>query len=290
MNSSEMADTIIALSKEFNKKEENENAVPFRECLDNTKDKFVAIKALIVPMFVLTIKRADELADAMEVRLFSIYRKRTNFRQNKWGFYDTYLVSIHVVLMFVRRCRCGGCQGKFKRDGCCADRHAGLFREARRWDANAGDVGCVCLLVQRRHGCEEYGSSCDGTFLRSFWHSADRQLLFVDGGGRRPGSCWHEWREVHDIRLGRRLCWYARAGRREAGSTRRGWCRSGVQGRPFPCRVERENGELFAAERRVRRDERSQRLRDESAPRLEQGRGGSSPRACRRRGQRPLCE
>ena len=60
---------------------------------------FVAIKALIVPMFVLTIKRADELADAMEVRLFSIYRKRTNFRQNKWGFYDTYLVSIHVVLM-----------------------------------------------------------------------------------------------------------------------------------------------------------------------------------------------
>lgn len=66
----------------------------------NIKDKFVAIKALIVPMFVLTIKRADELADAMEVRLFSIYRKRTNFRQNKWGFYDTYLVSIHVVLMF----------------------------------------------------------------------------------------------------------------------------------------------------------------------------------------------
>ena len=65
----------------------------------NIKDKLVAIKALIVPMFVLTIKRADELADAMEVRLFSIYRKRTNFRQNKWGFYDTYLVSIHVVLM-----------------------------------------------------------------------------------------------------------------------------------------------------------------------------------------------
>ena len=65
----------------------------------NIKDKFVAIKALIIPMFVLTIKRADELGDAMEVRLFSIYRKRTNFRQNKWGFYDTYLVAIHVVLM-----------------------------------------------------------------------------------------------------------------------------------------------------------------------------------------------
>lgn len=63
------------------------------------KGKFVAIKALIIPMFILTIKRADELADAMEVRLFSIYRKRTNFRQNKWGFYDTYLVAIHIALL-----------------------------------------------------------------------------------------------------------------------------------------------------------------------------------------------
>ena len=63
------------------------------------KGKFVAIKALIVPMFILTIKRADELAEAMEVRLFSIYKKRTNFRQNSWGFYDTYLVSIHIALL-----------------------------------------------------------------------------------------------------------------------------------------------------------------------------------------------
>lgn len=65
----------------------------------NIKDKLVAIKSLIIPMFVLTIKRADELAEAMEVRLFSIHKKRTNFRQNSWGFYDTYLVSIHIVLM-----------------------------------------------------------------------------------------------------------------------------------------------------------------------------------------------
>ena len=65
----------------------------------NFKNKLVAIKALIVPMFVLTIKRADGLAEAMEVRLFSIYQKRVNFRQNKWGFYDTYLVMIHLALV-----------------------------------------------------------------------------------------------------------------------------------------------------------------------------------------------
>ena len=63
------------------------------------KNKLVAVKSLIIPMFILTIKRADELADAMEVRLFSIYKKRTNFRQNSWGFYDTYLVAIHLILM-----------------------------------------------------------------------------------------------------------------------------------------------------------------------------------------------
>ena len=65
----------------------------------NIKDKLVAIKSLVIPMFVLTIKKADELAEAMEVRLFSIHNKRTNFRQNHWGFYDTYLVSIHIVLL-----------------------------------------------------------------------------------------------------------------------------------------------------------------------------------------------
>src|SRR5574344_209265 len=67
----------------------------------NLKGKFIAIKSLIVPMFVLTIKRADQLADSMEVRLFSIHKERTNFRQNKWGFYDTYLVLIHVIVLIV---------------------------------------------------------------------------------------------------------------------------------------------------------------------------------------------
>ncbi len=63
------------------------------------KDKLTAIFALIIPMFVLTIKRADNLADAMQVRLFSIYRERVNFRQNSWGLYDTYLVLIHLSLV-----------------------------------------------------------------------------------------------------------------------------------------------------------------------------------------------
>lgn len=63
------------------------------------KDKMIAIKSLIIPMFVLTIKKADDLADSMTIRLFSIYKERTNYRINKWQFYDTYLVLIHIVLL-----------------------------------------------------------------------------------------------------------------------------------------------------------------------------------------------
>ena len=49
-------------------------------------------------MFVLSFKKADDLADAMEVRLYNVNSKRVNFRQNRWGFYDTFLVLMHLSL------------------------------------------------------------------------------------------------------------------------------------------------------------------------------------------------
>ncbi|MDD4607630.1 MAG: energy-coupling factor transporter transmembrane protein EcfT [Bacilli bacterium] len=65
------------------------------------KGKFMALKAMLFPMFVLTLKRADQLADIMEVRLYNINERRTNFRINKWHFFDTYLVLIHLTLLVV---------------------------------------------------------------------------------------------------------------------------------------------------------------------------------------------
>ncbi len=67
----------------------------------NLKGKLLAIKALIIPMFILSFKKADDLADAMEVRLYNIDNKRTNFRQNKWGFYDTFIVLMHLGLFIL---------------------------------------------------------------------------------------------------------------------------------------------------------------------------------------------
>ena len=65
----------------------------------NAKGRFIAIKSLMIPMFVLTLKKADDLADSMTIRLFSINNTRTNFRINKWKFYDTFLAAIHIILL-----------------------------------------------------------------------------------------------------------------------------------------------------------------------------------------------
>ena len=64
----------------------------------NLKGKILSLKSLIIPMFVLSFKKADDLADAMEVRLYNVNSKRVNFRQNRWGFYDTFLVLMHLSL------------------------------------------------------------------------------------------------------------------------------------------------------------------------------------------------
>lgn len=65
------------------------------------KGKLVAVKSMLFPMFNLTMKRADDLSDAMEVRLFSIHSKRTNYRINKWGMFDNYILIVHIFLLFV---------------------------------------------------------------------------------------------------------------------------------------------------------------------------------------------
>lgn len=64
----------------------------------NLRGKFEAIKSLLVPMISLSLKRADMLAEAMEVRLFSFDRRRSNYRLNRWKLFDTVAVLIHLVV------------------------------------------------------------------------------------------------------------------------------------------------------------------------------------------------
>ena len=67
----------------------------------NIKDKFMAIKSMLIPMFVITLKKSDDLADTMAVRLYNVNEKRTNFRVNKWSFFDIYMVIIHVCILIL---------------------------------------------------------------------------------------------------------------------------------------------------------------------------------------------
>lgn len=67
----------------------------------NLKGKILAIKSMLVPMFILTVKKADDLALSMEIRLYNLHSTRTNFRIHRWKAFDTYLVIIHVLILLV---------------------------------------------------------------------------------------------------------------------------------------------------------------------------------------------
>lgn len=69
----------------------------------NIKEKIVQIISLLVPMFIISFKRAEELAYAMEARGFVPGQKRTSYRVLKWRMVDTVFATsflIVIVLMF----------------------------------------------------------------------------------------------------------------------------------------------------------------------------------------------
>lgn len=65
------------------------------------KDKVVQVISLLVPMFIISFKRSDDLANAMEARGFVPGRPRTRLNQLSWARRDTYALSISVLLLIV---------------------------------------------------------------------------------------------------------------------------------------------------------------------------------------------
>jgi energy-coupling factor transport system permease protein len=63
------------------------------------KDKIMQIISLLVPMFIISFKRSDELANAMEARNFVPGRNRTRLHVLKWNYVDS-IVMVFVVLVF----------------------------------------------------------------------------------------------------------------------------------------------------------------------------------------------
>lgn len=63
------------------------------------KERIRAVIPLLVPLFVSAFKRAEDLAVAMEVRGYRGGEGRTRYRQLKWGYRDTIVMGILVLLV-----------------------------------------------------------------------------------------------------------------------------------------------------------------------------------------------
>ncbi len=64
-------------------------------------EKWRILKAIIIPMFTLSFKRADEVADAYEVRYYSLKEDIVPFRESKVMLFDYFYLGIHIVLLIL---------------------------------------------------------------------------------------------------------------------------------------------------------------------------------------------
>ena len=61
--------------------------------------KFAAFFSLIGPVFRLSNRRTNELLTSMEIRMYTVYNKRTSYRKKFWGFKDTFIVFLHILIL-----------------------------------------------------------------------------------------------------------------------------------------------------------------------------------------------
>lgn len=67
----------------------------------NLRGKLSIIKAIIFPMFVLTLRRADHLAESLEVRGYTIDSNYFENIKEQWNIFDIGVFLVHVVLFIV---------------------------------------------------------------------------------------------------------------------------------------------------------------------------------------------
>lgn len=65
------------------------------------KGKVFAFFSLVGPLFRLSNMRSKDLMQAMEIRMYTVYNKRTSYRTKYWGFKDTFIVLLHILILGV---------------------------------------------------------------------------------------------------------------------------------------------------------------------------------------------
>lgn len=65
----------------------------------NIKEKITILKIIIFPMFILSIKKADKLAETLEIRLFDVNSKIAY--KNHYKLYEIFILLVHLALLFL---------------------------------------------------------------------------------------------------------------------------------------------------------------------------------------------
>ena len=67
----------------------------------NIKEKIISISGILMPMFVMSIKKASLTADILDIRLYNYGMSKTNYRSNKWGIIDTLLIVFNIAILII---------------------------------------------------------------------------------------------------------------------------------------------------------------------------------------------
>lgn len=67
----------------------------------NIKEKLISISGIFIPMFTLSIRRAEITADIMDLRLYNYGKSRTNYRTNKWSKIDSLLLILNILILII---------------------------------------------------------------------------------------------------------------------------------------------------------------------------------------------
>lgn len=92
---------VPSLFIESNKIIKSQSSRGFNYNNGSFKDKIIGIKSIIIPMFIMSIKRADSISDAMELKHFSFETDRNSIKGFKWHLSDFYMISCHLFVLIL---------------------------------------------------------------------------------------------------------------------------------------------------------------------------------------------
>jgi len=67
----------------------------------NIKERIISISGILMPMFVMSLKKAERTADIMDIRLYNYGKSKTNYRSNKWRIIDTLLLVLNILILII---------------------------------------------------------------------------------------------------------------------------------------------------------------------------------------------